>query len=139
MMPPMPPRANLVSQLMRVSVPEPSSLSQRPEMLERRTRFLIVRFSLSFNGLKIASIATDSPLMMSLGWALLLFGRDGHVARGFLEFLACEPEQVCERIRIHGEFLHLGLAELAIAFELALAEELVERRLMRKGVVRIAI
>ena len=43
MIPPMPPRAKRVSQLMRVCVPEPSSLSQRPETLERRMRFLIVR------------------------------------------------------------------------------------------------
>src|SRR5262245_48064012 len=40
MMAPTPPRANLHSQFMRVWVRLPSSLSKRPEMLERKTRFL---------------------------------------------------------------------------------------------------
>ena len=43
MIAPTPPAANLDSQLMRVWVSEPSSLSNRPEMLERKIRFLTVR------------------------------------------------------------------------------------------------
>src|SRR5215217_1213080 len=132
MMPPMSPRANLVSQLMRVSVPDPSSLSQRPEMLERSTRFLIVRFLLSFNGWKIASVATGYPLAdVSSAGSL--------VGCGVAELVACAREQRVERIGVLGEVVHLGKAKLPIALELALAEELIDRRLVWKGVVRIAV
>src|SRR5882757_1634031 len=137
MMPPMSPRANLVSQLMRVSVPDPSSLSQRPEVLERRTRFLIVRFLLSFNGWKIASVATGYPLA-DISPAGSLFGC-GDAVELLAELVACALEQRVERTGVLGEVVHLGKTKLPIALELALAEELIDRRLVRKGVVRIAI
>ena len=40
---PTPPRANFSSQLRRVWLPEPSKLSKRPEILERKMRFLTVK------------------------------------------------------------------------------------------------
>src|ERR1041384_689893 len=57
MIAPTPPRANFSSQLIRVCVPEPSSLSKRPEMLERKMRFLTSRPELrNLMGLKIAAL-----------------------------------------------------------------------------------
>ena len=44
MIAPTPPRANVTYKFIRTSVPDPSKLSKRPATLERRTRFLIVRF-----------------------------------------------------------------------------------------------
>src|SRR5687768_14493620 len=43
MIAPTPPRANFRSQRSRTSVPDPSQLSKRPEMLERKMRFLTSR------------------------------------------------------------------------------------------------
>ena len=106
-------------------------------MLERRIRFLIVRFLLSFNGWKIASVATGYPLAdISPAGSLLGCG----VAVEFLaELVACALEQRVERIGVLGEVMHLGRTKLAIALELALAEELIDRGLVRKGVVGIAV
>src|ERR1051325_6305468 len=56
MIAPTPPLANLASQLTRVCDSEPSSLSQRPELLERKTRFLTVRLR-NLSGVKIGSPA----------------------------------------------------------------------------------
>ena len=53
-MAPTPPRANLLSQLMRVWVSEPSSLSKRPETFERKILFFTSRF-LNFSGVKMTS------------------------------------------------------------------------------------
>src|SRR5579871_3954000 len=61
MIAPTPPWANLDSQLMRVWVSEPSSLSKRPEMFERKTRFLTVRLR-KVSGWKISSNAIG-PLL----------------------------------------------------------------------------
>src|SRR3981189_1461015 len=44
MMAPTPPRANFSSQLTRVWVPDPSSLSNRPEILDLKIRFLTVKW-----------------------------------------------------------------------------------------------
>ena len=57
MIAPTPPAANLHSQLMRVCVSEPSSLSNRPEMFERKTRFFTVRLR-NWSGVKM----TSSPM-----------------------------------------------------------------------------
>src|SRR5260370_19248840 len=61
MIAPTPPAANLDSQLIRVWVSEPSSLSKRPEMLERNIRFLTVKLR-NFNGVKMGSSAIGLPL-----------------------------------------------------------------------------
>src|SRR5882757_3329069 len=61
MIAPTPPAANLDSQLIRVWVSEPSSLSKRPEMLERKIRFLTVRLR-NFSGVKIESLFIGLPL-----------------------------------------------------------------------------
>ncbi len=55
-MAPVPPLANLLSQLMRVCVSEPSSLSKRPDTLERKMRFLTSRLR-NFSGVKMMSCA----------------------------------------------------------------------------------
>ena len=55
MIAPTPPRANLLSQLTRVCDRLPSSLSKRPEMLDRKMRFLISMFR-HFSGSKITSL-----------------------------------------------------------------------------------
>ena len=53
-MAPAPPLANMHSQLMRVWVSEPSSLSNRPEMLERKIRFSTLRLR-NCSGVKMMS------------------------------------------------------------------------------------
>src|SRR5262249_1151826 len=60
MIAPTPPAANLHSQLMRVCVSEPSSLSNRPEMFERKIRFLTVRFR-NRSGVKMMSSLMRRP------------------------------------------------------------------------------
>ena len=50
----MPPAANLHSQLIRVCVSEPSSLSNLPEMFDRKIRFLTVRLR-NLSGVKMRS------------------------------------------------------------------------------------
>src|SRR5579871_4709833 len=62
MIAPTPPWANLDSQLIRVWVSEPSSLSNRPEMFERKTRFLTVRLR-NCSGWKISSKGTGRMLL----------------------------------------------------------------------------
>ena len=54
MIAPVPPLANMHSQLMRVWVSDPSSLSKRPDMLERKIRFLTSRLR-NRNGVKMMS------------------------------------------------------------------------------------
>src|SRR6185437_10156164 len=54
MIAPTPPSANLDSQLIRVWVSDPSSLSNRPEMFDRKMRFFTVRLR-NFSGVKISS------------------------------------------------------------------------------------
>ena len=61
MIAPTPPAANFDSQLIRVCVREPSSLSNRPEMLDRNIRFFTVRFR-NFRGVKIESPSIELPL-----------------------------------------------------------------------------
>src|SRR5207302_1502567 len=60
MIAPTPPAANLHSQLMRVCVREPSSLSNRPEMFDRKMRFLTVRLR-NLSGVKITSSLMTRP------------------------------------------------------------------------------
>src|SRR5215813_9313524 len=51
---PTPPRANLLSQLIRACVTLPSSLSKRPDTLERKIRFLTSRLR-NLSGVKMMS------------------------------------------------------------------------------------
>jgi hypothetical protein len=58
MIAPMPPAANLHSQLIRVCVSEPS-LSNLPEMFDRKIRFLTVRLR-NLSGVKMTLIGVRS-------------------------------------------------------------------------------
>src|SRR6516164_7687145 len=60
MIAPTPPAANLHSQLMRVWVSEPSSLSNLPEMFDRKMRFLTVRLR-NLSGVKMTSSVMTRP------------------------------------------------------------------------------
>ncbi len=65
-MAPTSPAANLHSQLMRVWVSDPSSLSNRPDILARKMRFLIVRFR-NLRGAKMTSFITAPILRFGFG------------------------------------------------------------------------
>src|SRR5580658_1904712 len=69
---PTPPRANFSSQFSRVLLPEPSKLSKRPEILERKMRFFTVRLR-NRSGWKIMSSAIFSPGFNSLPSVSILY------------------------------------------------------------------
>ena len=110
---------HFVSQLIRVCDPDPSSLSQRPEMLERRIRFLIVRLP-SCNGVKITSVPIGPPIRGGVRRFVSQFGS--------AEFLTDGREEVRKVRRPTGrEFGHLGIAQAAIAFKPAFRKPLIQR------------
>ncbi len=65
-MAPTSPAANLHSQLMRVWVSDPSSLSNRPDILAQKIRFLIIRFR-NLKGAKMTSFIT-APILQFARW-----------------------------------------------------------------------